>query len=144
MKSRINPLLAGATALVLAIASIISLPTPAQAQTQMGLKIPFDFYVKDKLFEAGSYTVQVYASYIRVSNDHGRNIYALTMPVTNPTWRSMAASGALVFTRYEDHVFLTEVRRSGYSVGNGLSRSSLEAEIARNHPGSTLIAINSK
>jgi hypothetical protein len=115
----------------MAVLAGASVPAVTYAQSQMELKIPFDFYVGDQKFEPGNYTVLVYGAYIKISDGNGHSKFALTNPVANPGWKG-TSGGALVFTHYDTYYFLSEVRRGGYSSANGLTMAPLEVQIARN------------
>lgn len=127
-KIRLISLLAAMAIVVLAG---VSVPAVTYAQSQMGLKIPFDFYVGDQKFQPGDYTVLVSGAYIKVSDGHGHSMFAITSPVANPGWNG-TSGGALVFTRYDNYYFLSEVRMAGYSSANGLLKTPMEVQIARN------------
>ena len=127
-KSRLVSFLATTAMLVLAG---VSVPTIAHAQSEMGLKIPFDFYVGNQRFAAGSYTVLVSTNYVKISDGNGHSAFSITNAVANPGWRN-ANAGAVVFNHYDGYYFLTEVRRSGYSFANGLLKAPLEIQVARN------------
>ena len=127
------------TAMTIVVMAGMSTVTPIYAQSAMGLKIPFDFYVGNQKFEPGEYTVLVSGNYIKLSDTHGHSRFVLTNPVANPTWRT-ASGGSLVFTHYDDYYFLSEVRRSGYSAANGLMKAPLEVQIARNSSAKEKIA----
>ena len=108
----------------------VTVPAVAYAQSQMTLKIPFDFYVGNQQFAPGDYTVLVSGAYIKISDGNGHSTFALTNPVASPGWKG-ASGGALVFTHYDNYYFLSEVRRGGYSSANALMQAPLEVQIAK-------------
>jgi len=118
------------TAVVIVALAGVSAPAVIYAQSQLGLNIPFDFYVGSQKFEPGDYTVLVSGSYLKISDRRNHSVFVLTSPVANPGWRS-TSGGALVFNRYDNYYFLTEVRRGGYSSANGLLKAPLEIQVAR-------------
>jgi hypothetical protein len=119
------------TAMALVVLAGVSVPAITYAQSQMGLKIPFDFYVGNQKFEPGEYTVLVSAAYIKISDGNGHSMFATTNPVANPGWQG-TSGGTLVFTHYDNYYFLSEARRGGYSTANGLLKTPMEVQIARN------------
>ena len=75
--------------------------------------------------------MQVYNAYVKLLDGRGHSAFALTTSVAN----HMAlgeGNGQLVFSRYENYYFLSEVRRGGYRTAQGLTPSHLEIEIAKN------------
>ena len=96
----------------------------------MQVNIPFDFYIGTQKFPSGNYNIEVSGMYLKVSDRGGHAAFALTKAVANPEARTLSI-GKLLFMRYDNYYFLSEVRRAGYSTGNGLSRSHLETQIAK-------------
>jgi hypothetical protein len=130
------------TAMTIVVLACVSAPASIYAQSQMTLKIPFDFYVGNQRFEPGDYAVLVFGAYVKISDGRGHSTFAFTNSVANPGWRS-TSGGALVFTRYDNYYFLSEVRRSGYSSANGLMKAPMEIQIARSSAINEKIAYQS-
>lgn len=130
------------TAMAIVVLAGVSVPAVTYAQSQMGLKIPFDFYVGNQKFEPGEYTVLVSGAYIKISNGNGHSMFAMTNPVANPEWKG-TSGGTLVFTHYDNYYFLSEVRRGGYSSANGLLKAPMEVQIARNSATKDKVAFQS-
>jgi hypothetical protein len=139
MKVSKNSLVALVTAMAMAMLTVVTMPSVVHAQTDMQVKIPFDFYVGTKWFPAGDYSVQVSGMYVRVSDRNNHSAFALTNLVVNPESRTLGGA-KLMFARYGSYLFLKEVRRAGYSSGNGLIRSNLEITVAKQMGEPELIA----
>jgi hypothetical protein len=104
----------------------------AQSGTRVNITIPFDFYVGGKALTAGQYEIgrasQASVDMLVLRSIGGaEGLYFLT--------RTVQAGGPgeakLVFRRYEDQYFLSEVWTSGVSIGRGLARSSKERMVAQ-------------
>lgn len=118
---------------VLAVLAMSSI----QAQTsevQMA-NIPFEFSVGNKSFPAGRYRVtrlnpQSDKAALLISSMDGRKSrIVLTLPIQAGRTREQ---GRLVFSRYEDQYFLSEVWAPADSIGFELPKSRSERTLARN------------
>lgn len=127
------------TAMAIVVLAGVSVPAVSYAQAQMGLKIPFDFYVGDQRFEPGDYTVVISGAYVKISDGRGHSRFVLTNQVANPGWKG-SSGGTVVFTHYDNYYFLAEVRRGGYSTANGLLKAPLEVQVAKISTNSEKIA----
>ena len=111
-----------------------------QAQSlRLRATIPFDFHVGSEIFPAGMYDIKLIAgAAIQMFTDKGKVIAASsTTPVSN---RAEKSGSRLVFNKYGDDHFLSEVHWSGYSIGRGLFMSRGELEIARNTTRKRVVA----
>lgn len=121
---------------LIAIALVTSVGS-AQGQTlatRIKVNIPFDFVVADKKLPAGEYTVsraRVEASdrFVAISSKDGRtNAFRLTSPV----WSRIARNkGTLVFHRYGEEYFLSQVWAAGATTGRALVKSKIERATER-------------
>jgi len=117
--------------LVAMIAVMVNQPAKAQSLAY-GLKvtIPFDFKVGDKNFPAGRYAVeraQQDDSVIKISSLKGNtNSFRSTTPVTVRNARSRTT---LLFHRYGDQYFLSQILPGGASVGRSLPLSRSERDL---------------
>lgn len=125
--------------------------TSIQAQNagNMSVSIPFDFAVSGKTLPAGEYYVQRSAEGARVvttisNRDKTRAVY---LPQTHPVQTNKVQSESkLVFNKYGDQFFLSQVWISGRSAGDELAKTArergLQKEIARSQqkPESVVIA----
>lgn len=111
--------------------------TAAHAQSTSDIKfhIPFDSVAGKANLPAGDYTVRVESGtatkIIRIRNADGK--YLFTTGFSMPTRsRELSAQGKLVFNRYGDQYFLSQVWQPGVSNGQALPRSGAEREVAKN------------
>ena|SRR5262245_17122965 len=105
----------------------------AQGQTLIRkVKIPFDFSVSDKTLPAGVYTVtRVNAEKIMLrlsSEDGGESINIITNPVQA---KEYPKTGKLIFRRYGETYFLSQVWESDEIQGRQLLKSRTERSVER-------------
>jgi hypothetical protein len=109
-------------------------------------KIPFDFSIGDKTFPAGVYSVtRVNQERIMLrlsSEDGGEAINIVTSPVDA---KEYPTTGKLIFRRYGDTYFLTQVWESGEIQGRQLLKSrterSVERDLTRRGEGPSIVDI---
>jgi hypothetical protein len=116
-------------------------PHVAHAQSEaLVAEIPFDFYVGTLKLPAGQYTVKAQAdpALLRVYDGNGHVSLTYSNGVHRPggTLRS-----EMLFNRYGDQYFLSEVRWTGYSVARQLLKSPFETEIAKDSAPPRVIAV---
>lgn len=122
---------------LLAVIMIVAASASVKAQSlqyKLTADVPFDFTVSDKKLPAGKYSI----SRAQTSNgdlvlqivsaDGQKNISRLTIPVI--THKPMN-QGTLVFNRYGNDYYLSEVWPAGGSTGRELPKSRTERELAR-------------
>ena len=133
-----------ATAL-LAAASLMA-PTGVLAQKMQQATIPFDFTVGQKLLPAGTYTIaHLRPGVIAVRGWKGNNLVSAISLVT-PTSEVRKNPYQLVFRKYGDQYFLSEIRGGlGETVGT-IGTSKLEQRIRQErgaiaNQGKTLVAL---
>ena len=120
----------------------VTLATGVQAQTadtQIKINIPFDFYVGSKKLPAGNYRLTQPAQTtpaLIVSGEHS-STSVLTSPTTN---RYPTQPTVIVFNKYTDRLFMSEVRLAGYGIGRKLAPSAMELELARNAVAERVLA----
>jgi len=104
----------------------------AQAQDRLAVNVPFDFMAGNTQLPAGEYTVQVSApthSIILISRKDSTTSAFIN---TNPAVSSQPQSESkLVFNRYGDRDFLSQVWQEGNAEGRQLLKSSREKEMAQ-------------
>jgi hypothetical protein len=130
-KGRINMLtktIAGACLLALLVAA------PAFTQTNLKANIPFDFKMGATQMTAGEYTVVFLAPSIvqLVRDDRKASCAVNAMAVQANTTPD---AGRLVFNKYGESIFLSQIWRPGYDQGRELHKSKVELEVARNNAG---------
>jgi hypothetical protein len=113
----------------------------AQNPTQLKADIPFDFIVGSKMLPAGQYTVSRGAALGSVairSKDCAKTALVLAQAVPSAVTR---ATGSLVFHRYGETYFLSEIWNPGNN-GQRLPAASRELEFAAKMaaPANTIIA----
>jgi hypothetical protein len=122
---------------------------PLLASAQLGsaekivAQVPFEFRAGNKVVPAGQCTVQLASTNgttLSIRNwDEKINMFASSFPETPPRH----AGDSLVFRKYGDHYFLTEIRVAGSDISYRLPESRIEAELrAQNVPATeeTLLA----
>ena len=102
----------------------------AQAQEPLVVNIPFDFVAGNTHLPAGEYAVQVSGptgSMILISR---KDATASAFIGTNAA-ASIApqAQSKLIFNRYGDRYYLSQVWQQGYAQGRQLSKSAREKEV---------------
>lgn len=112
---------------------------PAQSGARIIANVPFDFMAKNQHFAAGSYTMTADASssvvLIRSEED---SLFVLSIPTET---RNVVAQAKLVFKRYGDRYFLSEVWPAGRGDGRQLLPCKAELEIARNGTKPEIVAL---
>jgi hypothetical protein len=96
--------------------------------------IPFDFIVGDKTLPAGEYRLQPNRSdsqnvWLLQSRNYRANVYFLTMSVQSGEAQE---KGKLVFRKYGDQYFLSQIWRTGDKGGRELVKTRREHELAKN------------
>ena len=135
-----------ASAGLLVVMTIIAASASVKAQSlqyRLTADIPFDFSVAGKKLPAGKYWVNRAQEssgdlivQIRSTDGHS-SISRLTIPVfaVNPM-----SKGSLVFHRYGDEYFLSEIWPAGGQTGRELPKSRVERELARKAQDSGIAA----
>jgi hypothetical protein len=131
---------------ILAVSSI-----HAQSSREMTANIGFSFTIGDKTFPAGEYSVTRLnpandkAALVIKSADGRTSKIVLTVPVQASRTQE---SARLIFNRYGEQYFLSQVWTPADNTGLELSRSRAERSLARNAvhvaPERTTIALNSR
>ena len=126
--------------LMIAIAIVVSaVSASAQSFEHITAKIPFDFTVGDKTLPAGAYTVRLSnlnAPYLL--SIRGEDRQAIAIGFTNAIQANKAAAQTkLVFHRYGDRYFLSEVWLIGEDTGRQFLKSHAEQELNREMAGNS-------
>jgi hypothetical protein len=125
-------------AVAVAVLAITSVPAPLVAQSLgMRVDIPFEFHVGDKTLPAGTYIVQRQGDAIKLSDSNGNSAHVLSNAVKNP---SAKTTNELVFSRYGEDCFLSEVRWFGYSDARGVIKSSNEIALTKAFTGNSVLS----
>jgi hypothetical protein len=109
----------------------------AFGQQRLRYDIPFVFHFGDRVMPAGQYDVSTAVNNVRdvLSLECyacRTNVIATTFPVGGGA--NLSGEGRLVFNKYGDTYFLSEVWTPGYTQGGSLSKSKTEREMARITP----------
>ncbi len=142
---------------VMAVAMFFAALAVASVRSQdagtISVNIPFDFAVSGKTLSAGQYYLQQSTDGARVvtqirRRDKTQGVY---LPQTYPVQGSeIQAESKLVFNKYGNQYFLSQVWISGRAVGKELPKTSkerlLQSEMAkqRSKPETINVAVGSK
>jgi hypothetical protein len=123
----------------------------AQSSQMITVDLPFAFQVNNHEFPAGKYEVKADAGQAAVllrSADCKRAIFSLSAPVESANTHALPS---LVFHRYDDRYFLSQIWMPGTNSGRGLTVTTAEREIARRlaqsapksapKPGTEIVAV---
>jgi|KBSSwiStaDraftv2_1062776.scaffolds.fasta_scaffold87089_1 hypothetical protein len=122
---------------LLAVMTIITAGASAKAQSldyRLTANIPFDFSVADKKLPAGKYWISRAQQnqgdmVVQIRSTKGNaNVIRLTIPVNT---LYPVRDAAVVFHRYGNEYFLSEVWPKGGSVGRALTKTRVERELER-------------
>jgi len=103
----------------------------AQAQEAMVVNVPFDFVAGNQNLPAGEYAVKVSQTDARILLIERKDATASMFVGTNPVDANKTQSESkLVFNRYGDRYFLSQVWNEGNSRGRQLMKTAREKEIA--------------
>ncbi|HLQ75709.1 MAG TPA: hypothetical protein VK210_00040 [Terriglobia bacterium] len=109
--------------------AVLSVSVPTQAQSvAMRVNIPFDFQVANRKLPAGTYTVARSGEAIQISDSNGHSAFVLSNAVPN---HAVNGESQLVFNRYGDEAFLSEVRWNGYLSARELVKADSETALAK-------------
>ena len=95
----------------------------------MSVHVPFGFYVGKSILPSGDYTVdRVSPSVVRVRSVDCKSSVMIQANATSsfPT----PSEDKLVFNRYGDEYYLSQIWRAGYDTGRELLKTRREVEIA--------------
>jgi hypothetical protein len=113
------------------------------AQTKQGdvtADIPFPFVVAKQTLPAGHYIVSpASADSLRIHDAHNRGTFVPTQSTQRPRSDNRCK---LVFHRYGDTYFLSEVWVAGNSMGKALFRSRAERDLAQSGKEKVIAEVN--
>ena len=103
----------------------------AQAQDRVIANIPFDFAAGNTKLPAGEYTVKVVeATRVLVLVNTADPNASLFIPANTAQANEIQTGSKLIFNRYGDRYFLSQVWMEGSSRGRQLPKSKSEKEMA--------------
>jgi hypothetical protein len=118
-----------ATALLTAVS--LMAPVGAFAQSRQQATIPFDFTVGQRLLPAGTYVIAYHGSgMISVRGWKGKELVSV-MTLVTPAEQIRKNADKLVFHKYGDQYFLSEIRGEVGESSGKLSTSALEQRVQR-------------
>lgn len=100
----------------------------AQSSAKIIAKIPFNFSAQNTNLEAGDYTVQPALSHVILLRGPDGGMFVQTIGVDST---STQGETKLVFNRYGDKYFLSQVWTAGDTRGRQLLKSRAERELAK-------------
>jgi hypothetical protein len=104
----------------------------AQAQEMMVVNIPFDFVAGNMTLPAGEYSIRVAAPERTLLLIDRKDAAASAFMNTNPVTKiEIQTESKMIFNRYGDRYFLSEVWTAGSSRGRQLLKSAREKEMAQ-------------
>jgi len=110
----------------------------AAAQTNQG-DIPFAFSVANQTLPPGRYTtIQITSTLLRIFNSHNQGVVVLTTGVDS---KESEGTGKMVFHRYGDDYFLSEVWAPAGQTGRKVVQSRAEDEVTRKRPAMEIATI---
>jgi hypothetical protein len=117
--------------LTIAIAVALLAVTAGYAQSKLIADIPFEFAIGQKVLPAGEYTVNPGAA-PGVLVIGGRDASVFTQTIPSSTNSGTVPGSKLVFNRYGNTYFLSQVWNAENQRGYRLPKSKTEREMARN------------
>lgn|SRR5262249_3928492 len=104
----------------------------AQSGTKIAARMPFDFTVGGTKLRAGEYTVTALSSSSDVLTIRSMDAKSAVMRLAGPIYASRpSVETRLVFHRYGERYFLSEVWTAGETTGRRLFKSSQERAIEK-------------
>jgi hypothetical protein len=104
----------------------------AQAQEAIVVNVPFDFVAGNQNLPAGEYSVKVSQTDARIVLIERKDATAAMFIGTNAVVaNTIQSESKLVFNRYGDRYFLSQVWNEGNSRGRQLMKTAREKEIAQ-------------
>jgi len=117
--------------MLLAVVALATTAVSAQTSRRVVANVPFSFIVGDKELPAGTYWIQpttIGSGILRIA---GTENLKSTVRLTSSLHRNNTGTGKLVFHRYQDQYFLSEVWSTGESDGRQLMKSGREKAMKR-------------
>jgi hypothetical protein len=117
------------TAIALLAIAIFAMAGMSFAQSTKGVQanVPFDFTVANKLLPAGTYTVKTGSGGLIAIKNHDKPITVLAL--TGPDSNKSENGGKLIFHKYGDQYFLSEILCDSENLNVAVPRSKTEAKV---------------
>jgi hypothetical protein len=117
--------------MLLAVVALATTAVSAQSSRRIVANVPFSFIVGDKEMPAGTYWVQpttIGSGILRIA---GTENSKSTVRLSTLLHRNYTGKGKLVFHRYQDQYFLSEIWQTGETDGRQLMKSNREKATQR-------------
>jgi hypothetical protein len=127
MKKRILSVLMMSSLVAALIAAVTVAPAAAQAFNSIKVVVPFEFTSGSTVFPAGKYTIKPITesrTVVVIENEDGTTL-GMIMCSSAQTLSPKDVT-SLVFKRYADHYFLSQIWTAGETTGIELPKSSME------------------
>ena len=114
----------------LSVALLAAASMYAQGSQKLNVQIPFGFHVGNSMLPSGEYTVDTDAApgVVRLRSHDSKSS---AMIISNAVETlATPTKGKLVFTRYGDEYFLSQIWKPGDNTGRELRKSRREMEVA--------------
>ena len=128
------------SAVLVGMVVVTNLPLHAQSLA-MKVNIPFEFHCGDRTLPAGTYIVERRGEALLISDGKGNTAAALANGTKN---KAYGLESMVVFKRYGDQRFLSEVRWSGISTARSLMETKAERKLASNIPAEPVVLTASR
>jgi hypothetical protein len=117
--------------MLLAVVALATAAVSAQSPRRVVASIPFTFTVGDKAMPAGTYKIQPVSFGSGILRIAGAETSQSTVRLTSSLHRLNGTKGKLVFHRYGDEYFLSEIWAPGETDGHRLVKSKREKTMER-------------
>ncbi len=126
----------------LIVVTLVMLSGMAAAQldsrSKIAVQVPFEFVAANKIVPAGEWVVQIAIEEVNVLDIRNAHTNAGVFSTSSRSEAKQPASHyALVFRRYGDRYFLSEISLQGSKIGYRLRESKAEAELRARNVSST-------
>jgi len=117
--------------MLLAVVALAATAVSAQTSRRVVANVPFSFIVGDRELPAGNYGIQPTSMGSGILRIAGTENSKSTVRLTSLLRRNDSGRGKLVFHRYQDQYFLSEIWVTGESDGRQLVKSKREKVMQR-------------
>ncbi|HEY6243175.1 MAG TPA: hypothetical protein VIX17_04480 [Pyrinomonadaceae bacterium] len=117
--------------MLLAVVALTATAVSAQTTRRVAANIPFSFIVGDKELPAGRYGIQPTSVGSGILRILGTENSKSAVRLTSSLRRNDSGRGKLVFHRYQDQYFLSEIWATGEPDGRLLVKSNREKQMQR-------------
>jgi hypothetical protein len=112
---------------LLAIANFAMAGTSFAQSQGVQANVPFDFTVGKSLLPAGTYTVKTQSSGLLVIKNHDRSLTVMT--IADQDGKRSPNGGKLIFHKYGDQYFLSEILSDWATMNVSVPRSKAEKRV---------------